>query len=64
VTSDSKIGAKDFTRHCQDYEPTNAIYTNTSDYRRWCRVTEWFSHFGPDAENYQRTLGIQQKWTL
>ena len=27
------------------YEPSNAIHTNTCDYRRWCRVTEWFNQF-------------------
>jgi hypothetical protein len=28
-----------------NYEPTNAIYMNTCDYRRWCRVSEWFAQF-------------------
>jgi len=37
-------------RHFSDYEPTNAIYFNECDYRRWCRVSEWFKEFGPDAE--------------
>ena len=43
-------------RHFLTYEPSNAIYTNTSDYRRWCRVTEWFNQFGPDAENRERPM--------
>jgi len=42
-----------------DYEPTNAIYVNECDYRRWCRVNEWFAEFGPEAEKSQRALLIQ-----
>ena len=42
-----------------DYEPTNAIYVNECDYRRWCRVTEWFNQFNPDAQKLERTLLIQ-----
>jgi hypothetical protein len=42
-----------------DYEPTNAIYVNECDYRRWCRVNEWFAEFGPDAEKSERNDLIQ-----
>ena len=59
AASDSRIGSKDFTRHCQDYEPTNAIYTNSSEYRRWCRVNEWFNQFSPDAEIFKKSLLIK-----
>jgi hypothetical protein len=37
-------------RYQRDYEPTNAIYVNECDFRRWCRVGEWFKEFGPDAQ--------------
>ena len=33
------------------YEPSPAITVNECDYRRWCRVTEWFNQYGPDAEH-------------
>lgn len=36
--------------HFSDYEPTQAIYVNECDYRRWCRVSEWFNQYGPDAQ--------------
>ena len=59
VTSDSKIESKGLLRRYQDYEPTNAIYVNECDYRRWCRVAEWFNQFNPDAEIFQRPLSMQ-----
>jgi hypothetical protein len=37
-------------RHYSDYEPSKAIYVNNCDYRRWCRVKEWFNQYGPDAK--------------
>ena len=43
----------------KDYEPTNAIYVNECDYRRWCRVNEWFGEFGPEAEKSERAVLIQ-----
>ena len=43
------------------YEPSNAIYTNSSDYRRWCRVTEWFNQFSPDSEKNERKIFDQIK---
>ena len=33
-----------------NYEPSKAIYVNECDYRRWCRVSEWFNQYGPDSE--------------
>ena len=36
--------------HYSDYEPSKAIYVNDCHYRRWCRVSEWFNQYGPDAE--------------
>jgi hypothetical protein len=42
-----------------DYEPTNAIYVNECDYRRWCRVNEWFAEFGSEPEKSERALLIQ-----
>lgn len=42
-----------------DYEPTSAIYVNECDYRRWCRVNEWFAEFGPEAEKSEKTVLIQ-----
>ncbi len=44
-------------RH-QNYEPTNAIYCNTSDWRRWIRVREWFSQYA-QAEESQEIILIQ-----
>jgi hypothetical protein len=45
--------------HQRDYEPTNAIYCNDSDWRRWVRVKEWFNEYGPDAEIFKRTSLIE-----
>jgi len=56
---DLKIDSEDLTQHYRDYEPTNAIYTNSSEYRRWCRVSEWFNQFSPDAEIFKRSLLIK-----
>ena len=41
------------------YEPSSAIALNECDYRRWCRVNEWFAEFGPEAEKFERTMLIQ-----
>jgi len=32
--------------HTHDYEPSHAIQVNECDYRRWCRVREWFNTYG------------------
>jgi len=32
------------------YQPSNALAVNECDYRRWCRVNEWFAEFGPDTK--------------
>ena len=32
--------------HTRDYQPSNAVYVNECDYRRWCRVNEWFKNYG------------------
>ena len=45
--------------HSLAYQPSNAIAVNECDYRRWCRVSEWFAEFGPDAEKYERTILMQ-----
>ena len=45
--------------HFSTYQPSNAIAVNECDYRRWCRVNEWFAEFGPDAEKFERTILIQ-----
>jgi len=45
--------------HFLAYEPSNAIAVNECDYRRWCRVNEWFAEFGPEAEKFERTMLIQ-----
>src|SRR3989338_2219520 len=37
-----------------DYDPTNAIYCNNSDWRRWVRVKEWFNEYGSDAKTFER----------
>ena len=36
------------------YEPSKAIVVNECEYRRWCRVSEWFAEFGPDDEKLER----------
>jgi hypothetical protein len=33
-------------RYQRDYEPSNAIQVNECEYRRWCRVSEWFRTYG------------------
>ncbi len=38
----------------RDYEPTNAIYCNNSDWRRWVRVKEWFNEYSSDAKTFER----------
>ncbi len=43
-------------RHLLAYQPSNAIATNECDYRRWCRVKEWFNQFGPEAEQFERQI--------
>ena len=45
--------------HSLAYKPSNAIAVNECDYRRWCRVNEWFAEFGPDAEKLERTILMQ-----
>jgi len=46
-------------KHFRAYEPSSAVVVNECDYRRWCRVSEWFAEFGPDAEKFERTILIQ-----
>jgi hypothetical protein len=43
------------------YEPSNAIAVNECDYRRWCRVTEWFNRFAQLAINYEKNYIDQIK---
>ena len=38
------------SEHFSAYGPSTAIAVNECDYRRWCRVSEWFNQYGPDAE--------------
>ena len=45
-----KFSLKDLTKNFRDYEPTKAIYFNSSDWRRWVRVKEWFSQYAQGAE--------------
>ena len=45
--------------HFLTYEPSNAVAVNECDYRRWCRVSEWFAEFGLDIEKFERTILIQ-----
>jgi hypothetical protein len=33
-------------KYQRDYEPSPAIQVNECDYRRWCRVNEWFKSYG------------------
>jgi hypothetical protein len=40
-----KIGPEDSQKRFDDYKPTNAIYCNNSDQRRWFRVKEWFTQY-------------------
>ena len=46
-------------KYQRNYEPTPAIYFNECDYRRWCRVNEWFAEFGPEVEKSERTVLTQ-----
>ncbi|MBI3618133.1 MAG: hypothetical protein HY210_07965 [Candidatus Omnitrophica bacterium] len=52
-------GSDVIREHFKAYEPSNAIAVNECDYRRWCRVNEWFAEFGPDAEKFERTILVQ-----
>ena len=45
-----KFNSQDLTRNFLTYEPTNAIYCNTSGRRRWIRVQEWFAQYGQEVE--------------
>jgi hypothetical protein len=45
-----KKPSKSFQPHRErfyPYEPSPAIAVNECDYRRWCRVNEWFSQHAP-----------------
>ena len=33
-------------KYQRDYEPSLAIQVNECNYRRWCRVSEWFNTYG------------------
>ena len=59
--SGQKIGLRTPLRGFRDYEPTNAIYCNNSDWRRWVRVKEWFSQYGPESDDqkFQKMILIQ-----
>ena len=48
-------------KQSRDYEPSNAIYCNTSDWRRWIRVKEWFSQYAQHDEQpiFQNVLLTQ-----
>ena len=46
----AKFDSEEFTRNFLNYAPTNAIYCNTSDRRRWIRVQEWFAQYGQEVE--------------
>jgi len=45
-------------RRFRDYEPTQAIYFNGCDWRRWIRVKEWFGQHAQGAEEhiFQKTI--------
>ncbi|GEM_PF-2759327 len=47
-----KLSTKECNQNkpCRDYEPTNAIYLNSSDWRRWARVKEWFSRYAQGSD--------------
>ena len=47
--SGPKIDPGGLVRRFRDYEPTAAIYLNECDYRRWCRVSEWFNQYAQGA---------------
>ena len=46
----SKFSPTQSPEYFRDYQPSNAIYTNYSDQRRWMRVKEWFSQYAQGAE--------------
>jgi hypothetical protein len=46
----SRKPAQPDKRQILTYQPSNAISFNECDYRRWCRVTEWFREFRPEVE--------------
>ena len=46
----AKFDSEELTKNFLNYEPTNAIYCNTSDRRRWIRVQEWFAQYSQEAE--------------
>lgn len=48
-------------KHFRAYEPSNAIGVNECDYRRWCRVTEWFYQFSQQAINFEKNYVNQIK---
>jgi hypothetical protein len=47
---EAKINSENPARRFRDYEPTAAIYVNECQYRRWCRVNEWFGQYAQGAE--------------
>ena len=51
--SKPKLSTKELTnqnKHFRDYEPTNAIYLNNSQWRRRVRVKEWFSRYAQGSD--------------
>ena len=48
--SAQKFDSEGHPQRFRDYEPTHAISLNTSDWRRWVRVKEWFSQYAQGAQ--------------
>ena len=40
-----KLGSKPNAEFFRDYEPSNTIYLQYSDIRRWRRVSEWYKQY-------------------
>jgi len=41
------------------YEPSPALSTYDCEYRRWCRVNEWFAEFRSDNQKFETAVLIQ-----
>ena len=53
-----KFAATENPGHFRDYEPSNAIYLNTCEWRRWVRVKEWFNQYAQGAEEQILEKGV------
>ncbi len=60
-TISPKSGPTASAKFFRDFEPSNTIYLQYSDIRRWRRVNEWFNQYAHEATEqiFQKTILIE-----